>query len=201
MREDRRLEFACEEDCAFVGTTAAILIGSGIAAAAGLGSAAIQSHQVSKAVDAQKEATNQAIQNLEPFRQTGTQAFTTLGALMGLPGGGGGGAAPQAAQYDQPFTPAQQNFAHYSPTGGYIGKDLPMSEQMTNPFVNLDSSGRTAAQHGASLSSYGPQAQNAPTSMSGPMLRGQTPTGAMVQVPAEKQAEFTQNGGKILGQL
>ena len=191
------------EDCCFVGTTAAAIIGGSIAAAGGLGAAAIQSHQVNKAVDAQKEATNQAIQNLEPFRKTGTEAFTTLGALMGLGGGGAGGGAPAAMGTDAPISPGQANFAGYSPQGGYIGKNVPMGERMSNPNVNMDAAGYTAQQHGAagpSASSYAGN-QSFQTQTGGGILRGQTPTGQMVQVPAEKQAEFTQNGGTILGRL
>lgn len=198
--DGRRLEFACEMECPFVGTTAAILIGSAISAAAGLGSAAIQSKQVSKAVGAQKEATNQAIENLKPFQQTGTEAFTTLGKLMGL-GGGGGGQAPAAmgTGMDAPISPGQANFAGYTPQGGYLGKNVTMGERMSNPNANVDMAGYTAQQHGASLptaSSYGTSAQQT----GAPMMRGQTPTGQMVQVPAEKAGEFQQNGGKILGQ-
>lgn len=193
------------EDCCFVGTTAAAIIGGSIAAAGGLGAAAIQSHQVGKAVNAQKEATNQAIEQLKPFQQVGTKAFTTLGELMGLGPGGGAGAAPAAmgTGMDAPISPGQANFAGYSPTGGYIGKNVPMGERMSNPNVNVDAAGYTAQQHGASMptaSSYGGN-QTFGSQTGGGMLRGQTPTGQMVQVPAEKQSEFTQNGGTILGRL
>jgi len=184
----RRDRFACDTECPFVGTTAAILIGAGISAAAGLGSAAIQSKQVGKAVNAQTAATDKAIEQLKPFQQTGTQAFTTLGSLMGLGGGGGGAAAPALGtkSFDQPYTPAQANFDRYSPTGGYIGKDIPMSEKMTNPYVAQDASGYTAQQHGASPSAI-------------PMLKVRAPNGNIYQVPAEKAAEVQQNGGTVLG--
>lgn len=204
LRDARRLEFACDTDCAFVGTTAAILIGSAISAAAGLGSAAMQSHQVSKAVGAQKEATNQAIENLKPFQQTGTQAFTTLGQLMGL-GGGGGGQAPAAMStgMDAPISPGQANFAGYSPSGGYIGKNVPMGERMSNPNVNVDAAGYTAQQHGASMptaSSYGGN-QTFGSQTGGGMMQVKAPNGQIYQVPAEKVAEAQQNGGTVLGRV
>ena len=193
----KKLEFACEDDCCFVGTTAAILIGAGISAAAGLGSAAIQSHQVGKAVDAQKQATDQAIANLEPFQQVGTKAFTTLGELMGLGLGGGASAAP-GQPTDAAISPGQANFAGYSPSGGYVGKNVPMGERMSNPNVNVDPAGYTAQQHGASLptsSSYG----NASFATGAPMMRVKAPNGQIYQVPAEKVAEAQQNGGTVLG--
>jgi len=185
----RRDRFACDTECPFVGTTAAILIGAGISAAAGLGSAAIQSKQVGKAVNAQTAATDKAIEQLKPFQQTGTEAFTTLGSLMGL-GGGGGGAAPALGTktFDPQITPGQANFSRYSPTGGYIGKDVPMAEQMTNHNVALDASGYTAQQHGAS-----------PGAAMSPMLKVRAPNGNIYQVPADKAAEAQQNGGTVLG--
>ena len=196
----KTLEFACEEDCCFVGTTAAILIGAGISAAAGLGSAAIQSHQVSKAVDAQKAATDQAIANLKPFQQVGTKAFTTLGELMGLGPGGGASAAP-GQPTDAAISPGQANFSGFSPSGGYVGKNVPMAERMSNPNVNVDAAGYTAQQHGASLPTASSYTASAGASSIGgaPMLRVKAPNGQIYQVPADKVAEAQQNGGTVLG--
>ena len=184
-----------------------------ISAGAGLAGAAIQSHQTGKAVDAQKDASeqalalqkdiyNQQVANLSPWRNTGAAAITTLGGLLGLPGGGGSGQLPAsgtAPAMDAPISPGQANFAGYSPYGGYVGKNVTMGERMSNPNATVDAAGYTAQQHGASLpsaSSYGTPAMQT----GAPMLRGQTPTGQMVQVPAEKAGEFQQNGGTILGQ-
>ncbi len=78
---------------------AAIIIAGGA-----LGAAEVSSHATSKAVKAQTDATKQAIGNLQPFQNTGTQAFQTLGSLMGL-GGGGGSAQTQSALPSTANTP------------------------------------------------------------------------------------------------
>jgi len=175
-----------------------------ISAGAGLAGAAIQSHQQGKAVDAQKEAGDKALAlqkdiynqqqaNEAPWRNTGASAITTLGGLLGLPSGGGGstGQLPTntlGSTFDPAITPGQANFANYSPTGGYIGKNVPMSEQMSNPAVRQDASGYTAQQHGAS-----------PSAAMSPMLRVRAPNGNVYTVPADKAAEAQQNGGTVLG--
>ena len=48
-----------------------------ISAGAGLASSAIQSHQASKAVTAQTDATDKAIALRQPYVDTGTKAATT----------------------------------------------------------------------------------------------------------------------------
>lgn len=196
LRDGRRDGMACDTECPFVGTTAAILIGAGIAAGTQVAGAAIQSKQVGKAVNAQKEAAAQAQAQLKPFQQVGTQAFTTLGGLMGL-GGGGGGAAPGGLQYDPAISPGQANFAGYSTQGGYLGKDVPMSERMSNPLANVDAAGYTAQQHGASptSSSYGAGAPQG----GGGMVQVRAPNGSVYQVPVEKVGEAQQNGGTVVG--
>jgi len=49
---------------------------------------------VDKALDVQRETYQQTRRDLQPFRETGGQAMTTMGAMMGL--GGGGGAAAES---------------------------------------------------------------------------------------------------------
>jgi len=180
----------------------AAVVGGIIAGAGSIGAAAIQSHAAGKAADQQvaagdkalalqKDIYNQQQANEAPFRNTGASAITTLGGLLGLPSGGGGstGQLPTntlGSVAGPGYTPAQANFDRYSPTGGYIGKDTPMAEQMTNPYVNIDASGYTAQQHGASPSAI-------------PMLKVRAPNGNVYTVPADKAAEAQQNGGTVLG--
>lgn len=175
-----------------------------IGAGAGLGGALIQSHSTSKAVDAQTDAANKQLalqrevfnkqqENEAPWRNVGASAIGSLGGLLGLGGGGGGGGSlgqlTEPMQYDAPISPGQANFDRYSTQGGYIGKDVPMSEHMTNPYVQVDSSGYTAQQHGAS------------PSQAIPMLLVRDPTGQVRQVPADKVAEAEQNGGTVVGRI
>lgn len=49
---------------------------------------------VDKALDLQRETYEQTRRDLQPYRETGGQAMTTMGAMMGL--GGGGGAAAES---------------------------------------------------------------------------------------------------------
>jgi hypothetical protein len=180
----------------------AAVVGGIIAGAGAVSAAAIQSHAAGKAADQQvaagdkalalqKDIYNQQQANEAPWRNTGASAITTLGGLLGLQqGGGSSGQLPTntlGSTFDAPYTPAQANFDRYSPTGGYIGKDVPMSEKMTNPYVAQDASGYTAQQHGAS------------PSQAIPMMRVQAPNGSIYQVPADKVAEAQQNGGTVLG--
>jgi len=181
----------------------AAVVGGIIAGAGAVGAAAIQSHAAGKAADQQvaagdkalalqKDIYNQQQVNEAPFRNTGASAITTLGGLLGLPQGGGGGSMGQlptntlGSTFDPAVTPGQANFANYSPTGGYVGKNVPMSEQMSNRNVNLDASGYTAQQHGAS-----------PPSMT--MIRMQAPTGEIETVPADQVSHYQQQGAKVLG--
>lgn len=193
----------------------AAVIGGIIAAGGALGSAAIVSHSAGKAADQQAAAGEKALAlqrdiynqqqlNEAPWRNTGAAAITTLGGLLGLPSGGGGtGQLPAsnapAQGFDAPISPGQANFAGYTPSGGYLGKDVPMAERMSNPYASTDAGGYTAQQHGASTgSSYGNQSfGQAPVGP--PMLKVKAPNGQIYQVPADKQAEAVQNGGTVLG--
>ena len=183
----------------------AAVVGGIIAGAGAIGSAAIQSHAAGKAADQQvaagdkalalqKDIYNQQQANEAPWRDTGAAAITSLGGLLGLPqgpAGGGGGQLPSStlgSTFDPPVTTAQANFDRYSPTGGYIGKDVPMSEQMSNPNVNVDASGYTAQQHGASSSSYAP------------MVTLRSPDGKdTMTVPAVQAGHYQQLGATIVG--
>lgn len=176
-----------------------------IGAGAGIGGALISSHATGKAVDAQTQAAEKQIalqreifnkqqENESPWRNVGASAIGSLGGLLGLGGGGGGGGGSlgqlsEPTQYDAPVSAAQANFDRYSPTGGYIGKDVPMSEKMTNPYVTVDSSGYTAQQHGAS------------PDQAIPKFQVKTPSGQVVIVPADKLAEAQQNGGTVVGRV
>jgi len=183
----------------------AAVVGGIIAGAGSLGAAAIGAHAAGKAANQQvaagdkalalqKDIYNQQQVNEAPFRNTGAAAITTLGGLLGLPQGGGGGSTGQlptntlGSTFDPAVTPGQANFDRYSLHGGYIGKDVPMSEKMSNPAISQDVSGYTAQQHGASPSAAMP-----------PMLRVRAPNGNVYTVPADKAAEAQQNGGTVLG--
>ena len=175
-----------------------------IGAGAGLIGAGIQAHQTGKAVDAQTDAANKqlALQreifnqqqaNEAPWRSVGANAITSLGGLLGLGGGGGAaggstlGQIGSGTEMDAPISPGQANFDRYSPSGGYIGKDVPMSEHMTNPYVQTDAGGYTAQQHGAS------------PDQAIPMLLVKDPTGQVRRVPADRVAEAQRNGGTVVG--
>ena len=180
----------------FGGLLTVALIGAGTSIAGGI----VQSKAASKATKAQtdagdkslalqREIYNQQQANEAPWRNTGAAAITSLGGLLGLPAGAPGGGTGQlpaqggGPQYDAPYTAAQANFDHYSPTGGYIGKDTPVSEQMSNPNVNVDASGYTAQQHGATP----------------PYVTVKAPNGTSYQVPWDKKQEAVDNGGVVVG--
>ncbi len=202
LSDDRRERFACETDCPFVGTTAAILIGAGIAAAGGIGSAAIQSHATGKAVDAQQKATDQATANLAPFQQTGTQAFTTLGALMGLGGPGGGGQEVQKPMVklggNTPWggtvmdggggaitNPAVAPDASYGQHGDFIGGQTTQEDRSHMPTASSYNSSQT----------YG----SAPQATGMDMVTMVAPDGTRQQVPRNQAGHYTQMGAKVIG--
>lgn len=177
----------------------------------GLVGAKMQSNAANKATDAQTAAGEKALAlqsqiynttrgDLGPYREAGVTALNDqhgLMALLGLPVGAGmapaGGPVGQGLGTGQAMDPgynaAQANFDRFSPTGGYIGKDMPMSEKMTNPNVTIDSSGYTARQHGAD------------PNQAIPKYKVRTPDGTVVQVPADKLADAVQHGGTSLGQV
>jgi hypothetical protein len=197
MLNDRSV-FACEEDCRFIGTGAALLtsalIGAGTSAAEG----AIQSHQTSKAVDAQTAATNQAIANLKPFQDTGTKAFTTLGALMGLGGGGGaqaqagapastantpwGGTVMDDGQRGSITDPNKQPNAAVNGAGQFIG-NLSQSQRAQDPATT--SSYSTPGMHGSSTQV--------------PQITMKAPDGSTNSVPADQVGYWTSKGAKVVG--
>ena len=163
-----------------------------IAAGSSIASAEINSHQQSKAVKAQENATNQAIGNLKPFQETGTQAYQTLGGLMGL-GGGGGQASPMTRLPGGPMAndtqkgaltdPNVQPNAAYGGAGQWVG-NLTQSQRAQNPSATTSYS--TPVQHGSSVQGM-------------PSLRVQGPNGQIYVVPADQASTAQQNGGKVLG--
>jgi hypothetical protein len=181
----------------------AAVVGGIIAGAGSIGAAAIGAHAAGKAADQQvaagdkalalqKDIYNQQQANEAPWRNTGAAAITSLGGLLGLPqapAGGGSGQLPTntlGSTFDAPISPGQANFAGYSPSGGYIGKDVPMTERMKNPAVNVDASGYTAQQHGAS-------------SYAAPTVRMQAPNGEIEMVPESAVSHYEQQGAKVIG--
>jgi hypothetical protein len=100
-----------------IATGTALLIGSGVAAAGGIGSAALESSAAGKAASTQAQAADRAATlqgdlgqeslanevqtqeqnqaNEQPFLQTGANSLASLGYLLGItPGGTVGGGAP-----------------------------------------------------------------------------------------------------------
>lgn len=177
----------------------AAVVGGIIAGAGSVAAAGITSHAAGKAADQQvaagdkalalqKDIYNQQQINEAPWRNTGASAITTLGGLLGLPsssGGGGTGQLPTStlgSTFDPSYTKAQENFSRYSPQGGYIGKDVPMTEQMSNRYVNVDASGYTAQQHGADPFAI-------------PTVKVKGPNGTVYLVPRDQLQTALANGG------
>lgn len=127
-----------------------------------------------KANAAQQQATDTANKNLEPYANIGGQAFSTLGALMGL--GGGGGATPSV--------PAN---------AGPVPMSQPAQATAPQPSRAVE---RSAPEYGATLASLAPRQ----TQSSYQTVRMQSPDGAETQdVPVWAVQHFLQQGARRVG--
>lgn len=169
------------------GVGTALLISSAIGAGTSLAEGAIQSHQTSKAVDAQAKAGAQAQAGLKPFQDVGTQAFQTLGGLMGL-GGGSGGQVSTPTLSGTGVTRPNSNGQPYgaisdpSKNGGFAGQ-VPGTATL----------GESGSAYNPNASGYGPQSSPIPN------VRVKAPDGTIRIVPANQVADAQKNGGQVIG--
>jgi hypothetical protein len=176
------------------GIGTALLISSVVGAGAGVASAAIQSKQQSKAVDAQQNATNQAIANLKPFQDTGTKAFTTLGALMGLGGVGGAGTPTQSALPSGVTGPSASYLSMNNMGAISDPRVAPNAAQAGAGGGALLQTPAQAAtnQSATSYPSYHPQSSPVSTVT----MRG--PDGSTAQIPADQVPMWQQKGAVVV---
>lgn len=168
-----------------------------ISAGAGIASSAIQSHQASKAVKSQTEATDKAIALRQPYVDTGTQAFTTLGKLMGL-GGGGGQAQTQSA------LPGPMNQTT-GPSASYLKmKDM---GAISDPSVLGGNAAQAPGGGGALMGTPGQVATNqaassypsyTPHTSPVSMVSVRAPNGSVYSVPGDQVPEALKNGGQVI---
>ena len=168
-----------------------VVIAAGISAIGGLAGAAIQSHQTSKAADAQTKAGEQAQANLKPFQDTGTQAFQTLGGLMGLGGGGGQVSTPALSGTGPQGALTRNSSANYplpigaisdpSKNGGYAGQ-VPGTATLgsASSYANPQAPG------------YGPQSSPVPK------VKMQAPDGSVQDVSADQVGFYQSKGAKVV---
>ena len=162
------------------GLTTALIVGSAISAGTQVASAAIGAKGAKSAAKTQAEASRQASSDLKetmaPYINTGAQAMTTLGSLMGLGGGGG-----------------DSSLAPPSAAPGFGARTMPPSGVPTGRFAAPRPTGvmptpmpmQQAAQQ--SQSSYG-----AP---SGPeMVRVQAPDGEVRLLPRHVADQYIARG-------
>jgi len=197
MLSDFRPHDEFSTDCPF-GVTAAIVTSALISAAATAAAQHAQSKAAQKAVDAQTGATDQAIQQLKPFQNTGTQAFTTLGQLMGLPSGGGGQAAPQMGLPSAP------------PTGQVTGPSTNYPSKMgaiSDPSVLGGNSAQAPGGGGALMGTPGQVATSqssssypsyTPKTSPVPQVTMKAPDGSTQSVPADQVSYWTQKGAQVV---
>jgi hypothetical protein len=167
------------------GVGTALLISSAIGAGTSIAEGAIQSHQTGKAVKAQEDAAAKAQANLKPFQDVGTQAFQTLGGLMGL-GGGQAQATPSLPKTGLTGPAAPPGFqagaiSDPSKNGGYAGQ-VPGTNTLgaRGDTMNNTSSG------------YAPKTSPIPT------VRMRAPDGTEKDVPGDQVGFYTQKGATVI---
>jgi hypothetical protein len=179
------------------GVGTALLISAAIGAGTSAVEAGIQSKQTSKAVKAQTDASTQAQNQLKPFQQTGTQAFQTLGSLMGLGGGGGGGAAPAVqsslgatGQVTGPSTNYPSKMGAISDPSVLGGNS---AQAPGGGGALMGTPGQVAASQAASsYPGYGPKTSPIP------QVTMKAPDGSTNQVPADQVSYWTQKGATVV---
>lgn len=180
-----------------IATTTALLIGAGI-------SAGTQAYGAHKAASAAKEAAKteagaaQAAQDklapiMAPYVNTGAQAMTTLGGLMGLGGGGPMGGPPAAGA--APLVPPQNPYTARGLTGPQAGTQGAAPPGYTGDYrsQHAPTSDPQQAAMQQSQSSYSGQ-NGAPQ-----LVRVQSPDGEVRMVPQQQADFFKSRGATILG--
>ena len=180
------------------GLTTSLLIGAGISAAAGVGSAAIASRAAGKAADTQQEAADKALAfqqrmyeqerlDTAPIRNVGNQAAQTLSGLMGLPSG------PVAGQVAP--TPT------IGPPAGYIPNEHGVGFGILKPGVTpqqaLQMNPTPAPAGGSSLASLGAPSMppGGQQTQSGYVLL-EAPTGERQMVAPNEVPHYMQMGAR-----
>lgn len=159
-----------------------------------------------RAMAVQDQVYNDQKRLMQPYYQTGTAAFTTLGSLLGLPSAPAGGGTSQA-----PTAPS--GLAPNTPWGGTVLDSMKNSGAITDPAIAPDAS---YGQHGDFIGGQTSQAERAamPTASSynsaqtygsAPQATGmdmvtmQAPDGTRQQVPRSQAGHYTQMGAKVVG--
>jgi hypothetical protein len=195
LTDPRRDDLDCDTECEFVGTTAAILIAAGIAAGGGVAAAKIQSNAANKGLKAQEAATDKAIANLQPYNQMGTEAFQTLGGLMGLGGGGGAPGGPTNTA-GAPISPQiqQARAERADPMGAReYGNPIAKGQVGNATYVDQTGSGYSPPDYTRS-----PVGGMAPSAVAGTMFQVRAPDGSIRSVPQNQLAAAKANGGTVL---
>lgn len=189
-----------------IGTTAALLIGAGIASGTQLAGAKMASGAAKDASKIQSEAGREALalqrqmyeqgrQDALPWLRTGQEAITTLGALSGL-GGGGGGLGGQTGMLSP--TTADKNAGQpvaYRGPGGTSLKPISSDPSVPTPDLQFrrDQGGVYAMPLG--MLGAGQQFQTpAQAATSSSYVQLKAPTGEVGQVPADQVAHYLAQG-------
>lgn len=156
---------------------------------------AVQQDQFNKVADTQAQLHNQVQQNYSPYMQGGSQAFSTLNTLMGLP----------ATPVTGAFTP----MAPMTATTNTAGMQTPISDMVESSETRAGVSPNASRQRGGT-----PQEQARLTTESGygatprlGMVRGgglvrmKAPDGSTKMVPAEQVGFFEQRGASVLSEM
>lgn len=174
------------------GVGTALLISAAIGAGTSVAEGAIQSHQQSKAVDAEQKATNQAIAGLKPFQDTGTAAFQTLGSLMGLPSGGAAAAStPKLATtfgVTGPTAPPGMQGGAITGPGGPANS----AQAAGGGYLGMTPGQAATVQTATSYPGYQPKTSPVPTVT----MRG--PDGSVAQIPADQVPVWQQKGAVVV---
>jgi hypothetical protein len=177
------------------GVGTALLISAAIGAGTSAVEAGIQSKQTGKAVKAQTDASTQAQNQLKPFQQTGTQAFQTLGSLMGLGGGGGAASAVQSSlgttgQVTGPSTNYPSKMGAISDPSVLGGNS---AQAPGGGGALMGTPGQVAASQAASsYPSYGPKGSPVP------QVTMKAPDGSTQAVPADQVSYWTSKGAQVV---
>lgn len=181
-----------------IGTTAALLLaGTAIKAGADVYGAHKAASGATKAAETQAKAANQAMDRLgpimAPYVNTGAQAMTTLGGLMGLGAGGPMGGGGAAGGTTGP--------AHLDPTGRMVPANSPIvgtavpRAGAANPYGDLPANPQFVQQEAMArnASSYG-----APAGATDQMVMVKAPTGELRRMPKAQADQFVQHGATIV---
>ena len=156
-----------------------------------------ESKTAKNAANQQVAATDKAIALRQPFVDTGTQAFQTLGALMGL-GGGGGQAQTQSALPAAPQNGlTRDSSANYPMKMGAISDPSVLGGNAAQApgggGALMGTPGQVATQQAASsYPSYGPKSSPIP------QVTMKAPDGTTQAVPADQIDYWVKKGASVV---